>query len=98
LPIVRFGNIALISDEFIPTTKFGDMEAYLIEARSIKGISGSPVFVLKPTDNGWRASLRGLMHGHWDLKPGAIIDADDGKSGGGSMNMGIAIVVPAKKY
>jgi hypothetical protein len=52
LPLVRIGNIAMIPDdgELIPGIKIGndrfvDAEAYLIEARSIGGLSGSPVFV-----------------------------------------------------
>lgn len=46
LPIIRTGSIALISDEKIETkTPYGAMEAYLIEARSVGGLSGSPVFV-----------------------------------------------------
>jgi hypothetical protein len=42
--IVRIGNLAMLPGEPVPT-KLGDMDAYLIEARSIGGISGSPVFV-----------------------------------------------------
>ncbi len=44
IPIVRTGTIAMIPGERIP---FGDdfIDAYLIEARSIGGLSGSPVFV-----------------------------------------------------
>src|SRR5208282_2688073 len=47
IPIVRTGNVAMIPGEKIP---FGDgyIDAYLIEARSIGGLSGSPVFV-RPT-------------------------------------------------
>jgi hypothetical protein len=51
LPIVRMGNVALIpgAGELVPGVTIGgravDAEAYLIEARSIGGISGSPVFV-----------------------------------------------------
>lgn len=76
LPIVRTGTIAMIPDEMILTEKFGNMEGYLIECRSISGISGSPVFVLKPTSielNGHQVLtsrvslyLLGLIHGHWD--------------------------------
>jgi hypothetical protein len=45
LPIVRIGNIASMPEEKIDTATFGSMDAYLIEARSIGGLSGSPVFV-----------------------------------------------------
>jgi hypothetical protein len=37
------GNIAMLPDVRVPS-QLGLMEAYLIEARSIKGVSGSPVF------------------------------------------------------
>lgn len=45
LPIVRTGTIAAMPEEKIHTSDYGDMDAYLIEARSIGGLSGSPVFV-----------------------------------------------------
>jgi hypothetical protein len=44
-PIVRVGNIAMMPEEKIRVQKFGLIDAYLIEARSLGGISGSPVFV-----------------------------------------------------
>ncbi|MGD0138428.1 MAG: hypothetical protein ABSD28_06085 [Tepidisphaeraceae bacterium] len=44
LPILRTGNIAAKPEEPVKTC-FGLAEAYLIEARSIGGLSGSPVFV-----------------------------------------------------
>jgi hypothetical protein len=91
LPIVRSGNIAMIPDDLVPT-KIGMIEAYLIEARSIGGLSGSPVFVNKRN----RFYLLGLMHGHWDIPPENKNDFVDMDSFG-SVNMGIAIVVPAKK-
>jgi hypothetical protein len=43
VPIVRIGNIAAMPGEPLPTSH-GLMEGYLIETRSIGGISGSPVF------------------------------------------------------
>ena len=106
LPIIRMGTIAMISDEMIHTTSFGNIEAYLIEARSIKGLSGSPVFVLK--QNGIRIldyvvpsstmtlHFLGLMHGHWDLEPGESIDVAEDAVDKDSVNVGIAIVIPAK--
>jgi hypothetical protein len=47
IPIIRVGNIAAMPEEKVET-KFGLMDAYLIEARSLSGISGSPVFVNVP--------------------------------------------------
>jgi hypothetical protein len=44
VPIVRVGNFASYPAEQIQTG-FGRMDAFLIEARSIGGLSGSPVFV-----------------------------------------------------
>ncbi len=99
IPIMRMGNIAMVPDERIPITNFGDMEAYLIEARSIGGLSGSPVFVIEvvdPLDR--RIHLLGLIQGHWDVKPETIIDeaTEDSETRAG-VNVGIAIVTPASK-
>jgi len=44
LPIIRMGNVAMIPKEKIPDGN-NLIEAYLIESRSIGGLSGSPVFV-----------------------------------------------------
>jgi hypothetical protein len=99
IPIVRMGNIAMMPDEPVQTKTFGSMEAYLIEARSIGGMSGSPVFVLKEYANGkWRVHLLGLIHGHWDIGTEKVLETVSldaiNKSG---VNVGIAIVAPAKK-
>lgn len=115
-PIVRTGQIAMMPDEPV-MTKRGLMDAYLIEARSIGGLSGSPVFVREsvvcnlgsgvkfigdvPGATGELVAvgkfwLLGLMHGHWDIQPGDITGAA-GPEERKSVNMGIAIVVPAKR-
>jgi len=44
IPIVRTGTVAMIPGEKIPFGK-NLIEAYLVELRSIGGLSGSPVFV-----------------------------------------------------
>lgn len=102
-PIVRTGSIAMLPNERIPTRDFGNMELYLIEARSIGGLSGSPVFALESqVRNGvaeigtFRYSLLGLIHGHWDV-PEMAIDAAEGQAEEGMVNMGIAMVAPAQK-
>ena len=97
LPIVRLGNIAMMPDERVPTS-MGPIEAYLIEARSIGGLSGSPVFV-RETLVGVLGSvyLLGLMHGHWDIPPENKNDTIDATGNNNAVNMGIAIVVPAEK-
>jgi hypothetical protein len=98
LPIVRMGNIAMMPSEPVSTSA-GEIEAYLIEARSIGGLSGSPVFVRETVRLGLGSFyLLGLMHGHWDLAPSAKNDAilmDEDTVG--RVNMGIAIVIPAQK-
>lgn len=43
IPIIRTGSIAAMPEEPIETN-YGSHHAYLIEARSIDGLSGSPVF------------------------------------------------------
>ena len=104
LPIVRIGNIALMPEEKVET-RFGAIDAYLIESRSIGGLSGSPVFVhlggTRLVGGSTRIGtsgfyLLGVMHGHWDL-PTAKKDTIDDDLQRESVNMGIAIVVPASK-
>ena len=48
LPIARIGNIAMMPEEKVRVQAYGEIDAYLIEARSIGGLSGSPVFVHLP--------------------------------------------------
>lgn len=100
IPIVRMGNIAMMPREPVPTTR-GNIDAYLIEARSIGGLSGSPAFVRSTVSFGMgKVYLLGLMHGHWDIPPDAIDDSaseDQRSEKFGRVNMGIAIVIPAKK-
>jgi hypothetical protein len=93
-PIVRTGNIAMMPTEPIPTTR-GMMDAYLIESRSLGGISGSPVFVRETLCNPLTGHLRagamqclGLVHGHWVTPRGA---------GQEPLGIGVSIVVPASK-
>jgi len=89
-PILRMGNIAMLPSLPVPT-EFGLMEAYLIEARSIGGISGSPVLARQTMSIIWNDEvtgpvkalhgvtgecfLIGVMHGHWDVKETEINQA-----------------------
>jgi hypothetical protein len=81
IPIVRIGNIAAMPSEPVES-QIGPLDAYLVEARSIGGLSGSPVFVnlglyRKVGDKIMQAResevgvhrLLGLMHGHWRVQP-----------------------------
>jgi hypothetical protein len=44
IPIIRIGNIAALPEEPVQTHYCGPTDAYLVEVRSIAGLSGSPVF------------------------------------------------------
>jgi len=106
-PIVRIGNLAMLPTERIPVEGFDPMEAYLAEVRSLKGLSGSPVFVRETlnlivgSEKGGKAEKHlagcgqihflGLISGHWDLPK--IYEPDQIKP----VNMGVSIVVPAHK-
>jgi hypothetical protein len=109
--IVRHGNIAMMPQEQIQT-ELGYADVYLVEARSIGGLSGCPVFVRptiqvpRPTSdphtrNAWAVGhgtvLLGLMHGHWDIKESEMNKAFITHDRKRGVNLGIGIVVPALK-
>jgi len=96
MPIVRHGNIAMIPEEQIQT-EMGYADVYLVEARSIGGLSGSPVFV-RPEEGEihGHTMLLGLMHGHWDVKESELNSPTINHDKRG-VNLGIGIVVPAVK-
>jgi len=109
-PIVRFGTIALMPDEKI-LVDIGDstarIRAYLVEARSWGGHSGSPAFVYFPPDRfGDRIQvlsylpifLLGLVQGHFNIPSDVKFIGDIGEQGSGRVpvNAGIAAVVPAQ--
>jgi hypothetical protein len=56
VPIIRVGNLAMIRGEPVATKYCGETDAYLVEARSIGGLSGSPVFIHAPF---WRVRKDG---------------------------------------
>jgi len=105
MPIVRMGNVALMPTERIPHGNVS-IEAYLVEGRSIGGLSGSPVFVCATIKVGfpsmnpkeqqfyWAPATGfffGLARGHWDVPPNrTLLEAE-------KVNMGISVVVPASK-
>ena len=107
LPIIRVGNIALMPEEPI-TTKVGLIDAYLIEARSIGGLSGSPVFIPLPEVVARDGKIKflepagviywlGLIRGHWKLPISSADFILDDELNQEAINMGIAVVVPASK-
>jgi hypothetical protein len=48
IPVMRVGNLAALLEEEVRGPQGGYVEAYLIELRTIAGLSGSPVFVTPP--------------------------------------------------
>lgn len=110
IPIVRTGTIAALPEgRCIKSKKLGLIEGYLVESRSIGGVSGSPVFVyLGPPDwdnmtvaEKWRKPsfwLLGLVHGHWDDGDSGLAEYDAwGNDRRDVVNMGIAVVVPVEQ-
>lgn len=111
IPIVRSGIIASM-----PTEPFMDEEgenlynAYLVEIRSINGLSGSPVFAyldvwrtmpantrfINVQKTKWEIYLIGLLRGHWDLKKQDAIFDSSINSEIDRLNTGIAQVTPAE--
>jgi hypothetical protein len=108
LPIVRFGNISAMPSEPLPDTKTGlDFHAYLVEARSFGGLSGSPVFAylnpVRPAGSLWEqlttsetrvyVPLCGVIRGHWEHGE-AIPFASAYRDELDKINWGIATVTP----
>jgi hypothetical protein len=74
IPVVRVGHIAMLPDEPVMSTR-GYVQAYLVETRSIVGLSGSPVCITIPPlrvvdnkiqilDTGMGALCIGMMLGY----------------------------------
>jgi hypothetical protein len=111
VPITRIGNIAMLDAEPVKTTYGGYIDAYLIEARSIGGHSGSPAFVHLPalrTIDGktplhrnqktFQLYLLGLMHGHFDVEDlNADVVLEDQRDATSGIHAGIGVVVPVEK-
>jgi hypothetical protein len=106
IPIVRVGNIAMLPEEPVKT-RAGYLKAYLIETRSIAGLSGSPVLVIpnyaveligamakQETPRG--PALLGLMNGHFDV-PNLNEDVVTDDSPQQSIHTGIGVVIPVEK-
>lgn len=108
IPIARVGNLASMTEDKIVTRDFGGIDAFLIEARSIGGLSGSPVFLnlgihrfiggqVKQAPKGPIFFLLGLIHGHFDSSASSVDELLVGQEDTVTterVNTGIAIVVP----
>ncbi len=85
------------------------MSGYLIEARSIGGLSGSPVYVnlglhrhingsIKQSNSGPIYFLLGMIYGHYDINTSEIDESiEDTMNLSDRVNTGIAIVTPIVK-
>jgi len=110
LPILRIGNIAMLPKEQIQT-ELGFADVYLIEGRSIGGLSGSPIWVrrsetlkVRMEDGRWTSmtssgpfKLLGVVQGHWDIKESEMNKALIQHDKKHGVNLGIAIITPAIK-
>src|SRR5271166_3986732 len=108
IPVVRIGNIASLREEKVQT-QFGSMDVYLVEARSIGGLSGSPVFMdivaarlnkeLPQNTIMVRSRFRlvGLMNGHFRGAESKKDSASIPQGELGKLNMGIAFMTPSEK-
>ena len=103
---MRSGTIAAVPEELIFDAKTGaEYHAYLVEARSLGGLSGSPAFVSIPPQrakglnanhpNDGYSALIGVIRGHWDLTVPDSIDGFDDQ--GKIINMGMAAVTPIQE-
>jgi hypothetical protein len=108
VPIVRVGSISMLPDEPV-FTRAGFLKAYLVEAHSIGGLSGSPV--LAHADQGFElanalskravslqtTALLGMVHGHFDvqnLNEDVVSDDDRLRDG---IHTGVGIVIPVER-
>ena len=112
-PVIRDGSIALIPEEKVPLRyKVGnreiitEQEVILIDAISIPGASGSPVFlwpgprIMGKSFNvgGTQPFLLGIMHGFYYANPRDILDIQTSDSKKMFQeNSGIAIIFPSWK-
>lgn len=117
VPIVHTGNIAALADEKekVPlrdriSNSVIQTESYLIEAQTLDGLSGSPVFIhevvalnslpraLGALPRMFRAiKLLGVYTGAWDGEPGTILAADRNLRGGVRVPVGMGTVAPIAK-
>lgn len=106
IPIIRSGIISAMPDEPVGTA-LGPMDAYLIETRSLGGLSGSPVMWLSgpgrldPKTAVMRYGdfcfyLLGFVHGHFDAPASDKVESEAWPYPE-RMNEGMSIVVPVAK-
>jgi hypothetical protein len=118
MPIVHTGHIASLADpqELVPCTnretqKVEFCDVHLIEAQTLEGLSGSPVFVRQAKDikvqgadgssdsvSGFGSvDLFGIYQGSWDGRPGELLEQDRSFVGELRVPVGVGMVVPIAK-
>lgn len=109
-PVIRFGSISLMPQEKVRVTtddrgSSALIDAYLVEARSQGGHSGSPAFHFNRIDvntlvgaPAYSPRLLGVVQGHFEAPSDPQVLGDlGGEEGGGTQeNAGMAVVVPAQ--
>jgi hypothetical protein len=110
MPVVHTGHIAMLPAEKVPVNGFpSGVDAYLVEAQSIGGLSGSPVFVRRsvrvlpakdevsgvpPLAYG-AMWLLGLWQAGWQAPASSVFGPEGLK--GAVIPAGMGVVVPASK-
>lgn len=104
-PIVRIGTIAAMPAEPIETRSGYSLPSYLVEVRSIAGLSGSPVFVHMAPLRVLRGRtvtetvakthyFLGVMQGAFHTSDATDMVSPDEDFAPGDMNAGIGVVTP----
>ncbi|HEX8166148.1 MAG TPA: hypothetical protein VF601_10215 [Beijerinckiaceae bacterium] len=107
-PLARFGNIAMMPGEGVKDGRGLEVEAFLIEMRSLSGFSGSPVFVyVGPASyrgNGTmmpfyteQIGLIGIDTGHKTVSTPVRDSETNNMIGQVAVNTGVSIVAPIWK-
>jgi len=103
VPVVRVGNVATMEQPDIPTKLGEKTKAYLIESRSIGGLSGSPVFVnlgiarfLEHQQKPDETNISFFKEPYYSLL-GVTHGHFEAREGYEVVNEGIAIVIPATR-
>jgi len=112
VPLVRIGNIAALRDEKVETKEDVFSDVYLMESRSLGGLSGAPVFIdivrarltgREITNLGnlsmgpFRFRLVGAISGHFKGTDDEFLSSGIPRNELEKLNMGIAYVTPADK-
>lgn len=89
-PIVRFGRIAMITDELLQG-KYGLSEYVLMEAQAYPGNSGAPVYIALLRNGMFTLFLLGIVAGYYPEQQGIYIDPTHLKV---FTHFGVSTIVP----